>query len=405
MRMPKRISRRLTAKEVVSLSKTPGVWAISDNLYLSVVNPSSRAWVFRYQIAGKRREMGLGPYPLVSLAHAREAADGHRRRLVDGVDPLEQRKSSRVAARIEAAKAVTFEECAARYISDMSVNWSVRSIDQWRASLRDYAFPVMAELPVAAIDTALVTKVLEQIWLQRPETARRVRGRIENILDWGKTRGYREGENPARWRGHLENLLPKKPKGRVVHLAAMPYAEIPGFMARLRRQEGTPARALELGILTLLRTGRELLGARWEEFDWDEALWAVPAERMKNKRLHRVPLAPAAIAIVEQQAAIRHSDHVFPGMREGRPIYPGAMLTLLKEMGCSVTVHGFRSSFADWAAERTSFPTAIREMALAHSVGSAVEQSYRRTDLLDARRALAEEWARFLGSAELPIGN
>jgi len=391
--MPKR-ARRLTAKEVVSLSKTPGVWAISDNLYLAVVNPTSRAWVFRYQIAGKRREMGLGPFPLVSLAHAREAADGHRRGLVDGVDPLEQRNSSRVAAKVDAAKAITFEQCAARYISDMSSSWSTRSTDQWRASLRDHAFPTIGDLPVASIDTTLVTKVIEQIWLTHPETARRVRGRIESILDWAKTRGYRDGENPARWKGHLQNLLPKKPKGRVAHLAALPYQLLPALMVELRRREGAAARALEFCILTASRTA-EVVGARWSELDPDEALWIVPADRMKGRVEHRVPLAAAAMAIVEQQAAIRHSDFVFPGMREGRPIHSGAMVALLKEMGCSVTVHGFRSSFADWAAERTAFPTAIREMALAHTVGSAVEQSYRRTDLLDARRALAAEWAIF----------
>ena len=391
--MPRRIQRRVTAREVAALR--PGMHCIADNLYLSVVSPASRAWVFRYQRAGKRREMGLGPYPLVSLARAREVADGHRRALVDGIDPLEQRAAAKVAA---AKASHTFESCALAYIRDMSANWtSARHAAEWGRSLRTHAFPQLGALPVDAIDTPLVLAALEPIWTVKPETASRVRGRIEVILDWARVRGFREGENPARWRGHLAALLPRKSRVRPVqHFTALPYSELPAFMARLREQEGPAVAALEFTILTASRTG-EVLGAQWGELALAEALWIIPPERMKARVEHRAPLLPAAMAIVERMAEIRHSRFVFPGAHEDRPMNSGAMIAVLRCLGSAVSVHGFRSSFSTWATERTAYPVEVRESCLGHVIGSAVSRAYARSDLLDLRRRLLAEWASFLG--------
>jgi integrase len=254
----------------------------------------------------------------------------------------------------------------------------------------------MGALPVQAVDVGLVLKAVEPIWTEKPETAGRVRGRIESILDWASARGYRQGENPARWRGHLENLLPHKAKvRRVEHYAALPYVEIAGFMPALRQQEGIAARALEFAILTAARTG-EVIGARWEEINLTDKLWLVPAERMKAGKEHRVPLSAPALAILENLAKVREGEFVFPGGRHGRPISNMSMLMLLRRIDRGdLTVHGFRSAFSDWCAERSTFPAEVREMALAHAVGDKVEAAYRRGDLFQKRRQLAEAWAKF----------
>jgi integrase len=269
--------------------------------------------------------------------------------------------------------------------------------------------PVFGSLPVQAIDVGLVMKVLEPIWSTKPETAGRVRGRIESVLDWASARGYRQGENPARWRGHIENLLPKKGMvRRVEHHAALPYTEIGTFIAELRKQEGVAAQALEFTILTAARTG-EVIGAKWDEFDLGERLWTVPGERMKAGKEHRVPLSDAALAIVEKMAEIRQSEFVFPGGRANRPLSNMAFFMLLRRMGCGdLTAHGFRSSFRDWAAERTAFPAEVADMALAHVVSDKVKAAYRRGDLFQKRRQLSDAWAKFCatppsGSKVVPI--
>jgi integrase len=377
--------------------KAPGYYGDGGGLFLQVSKYGSKSWVFRFKASGRLREMGLGSLDTYGLSDARERARGCRKLRDEGKDPIEERNAARLQAKLEAAKAMTFEQCAERYIAAHRAGWrSPKSLTAWEATLGAYVQPVFGTLPVHAIDTALVTKAIEPIWAEKPETASRVRGRIEAILDWATARGYRQGENPARWRGHLDKLLPKKTKvRRVEHHAALPYVEIGAFMAELRQQEGVAARALEFAILTAARTG-EVIGARWDEFDLAERLWTVPAERMKAGKEHRVPLSDAALGILDELAKVRHGDFVFLGGRAGRPISNMAMLMLLRRMGRDdLTIHGFRSTFRDWAAERTGFPAEVAEMALAHTVTDAAERAYRRGDLFQKRRQLMDAWAKF----------
>jgi integrase len=386
---------KLTARSVQT-QKVPGLYADGDGLCLQVAPGGSKSWIFRFQRDGRRRELGLGGVAAVSLAEARDAAADARRVLAAGNDPIETRRAERTKAEVAAVKAVSFKEAADRYIAAHKAGWrSVKSQAAWEGTIAAYVDPVFGPLPVQAVDVGLVLQAIEPIWSTKSETASRVRGRIEAILDWATARGYRHGENPARWRGHLENLLPRPSKvRRVEHLAALPYPEIGTFLIELRQQGGIAARALEFAILTAARTG-EAIGARWDEFNLAERLWTVPAERMKGAREHRVPLSDAALAIVENMAKIRLGDFVF-GASAHRPISNMAMLMLLRRMGrADLTVHGFRSTFRDWAAERTSVTAEVAEMALAHAVADAVERAYRRGDLFQKRRQLAEQWAKF----------
>jgi integrase len=336
----------------------------------------------------------------VSLAEAREKALACRKMRLDGVDPIAARRERRIAAKVEAAKAITFRDAAEKFIDAHKAGWrNARHALQWPATLEAYVYPVFGSLPVSAIDTALVMKAIEPVWKTTPETASRVRGRIESVLDWAAAREHRRGDNPARWRGHLENLLPKRNKvRRVKHLAALPYQQIGELMPALREEDGIAARALEFTILTAARSG-EVFGARWDEFDLNERLWVIPGERMKAGKEHRVPLSDAAIAVIQHMAAIRRSDYVFPSGGRGGPLRPMAMLMVLRRMGHGdLTVHGFRSSFRDWAAERTAFPAEVAEMALAHAVSNKVEAAYRRGDMFQKRRQLADAWAAFCDS-------
>ena len=396
--MPKRLIGGLTARRAET-QKAPGLFADGGGLYLAVTG-GGKSWIFRYQVAGRRRDMGLGSADTFTLAEAREKAREARRLVAEGVDPIEARRAGRAAKALAAQKAMTFKEVAERYIEAHKAGWrNAVHAKQWPSTLETYAYPVFGSLPVSAIDVGLVTKAIEPIWTAKPETAGRVRGRIEAILDYATARKWRTGENPARWRGHLETLLAKRSKvRRVAHHAALPYAEMAAFMAELRGQEGTAARALEFAILTAARTG-EVIGARWTEINFAERLWTLPAERMKGGREHRVPLAPAALAIVENLAATRRGDFVFAGAKGGA-LSNMSMLMLLRRMGRGeLTAHGFRSSFRDWAAERTGFPAEVAEMALAHVVGNQVEAAYRRGDLFAKRRQLAESWAKFCYAA------
>jgi integrase len=347
--------------------------------------------------------MGMGPLAIYCLQEARAKALDARRLRHEGIDPIETRKDERLRARLEAAKAITFKECADTYIKAHRAGWrNGKHAAQWQATLATYAEPLIGTLPVQAIDTALVLKVLEPIWTTKPETAGRVRGRIEAVLDWAKVREYRQGENPARWRGHLDKLLPARGKVRKVkHHAALPYAELPGFLVALREQEGIAARALEFTILTAARTG-EAIFARWSEIDLLDKVWTVSAARMKAGREHRVPLSARALGILDEMQVHRHADDgfVFPGGKPGKPLSNMAFLMLLRRMKRDdLTAHGFRSSFRDWSAERTHFPSEVAEMALAHVVGSKVEAAYRRGDLFDKRRRLMDAWAEFLAKA------
>ena len=393
---------KLTAM-AVSQAKRRGYYGDGGGLFLQVSAGGAKSWVFRFKEAGRLREMGLGATHTIGLADARQRAQECRKARLDGRDPIAERKASRLAARLDEAKAITFKACAERYIAAHRAGWrNAKHAAQWAATLDTYVYPPFGELSVQAIDVGLVLKAIEPIWATKPETASRVRGRIESILDWAAARGYREGENPARWRGHLENLLPKRSKvRRVEHHAALAYPEIAAFMAELRQQEGVAARALEFAILTAARTG-EVIGARWDEINYEERLWAIPAGRMKGGREHRVPLSDAALVIVEMMAAIRSGDFVFPGGKAKRPLSNMAFLMLLRRIGRSdLTTHGFRSSFRDWAAERTTFPAEVAEMALAHAVSDKVEAAYRRGDLFQKRRQLADAWAKFSAAPAL----
>jgi|GraSoi2013_100cm_1033763.scaffolds.fasta_scaffold27151_2 integrase len=392
-----RTTGRLTALKVEK-AKRPGMYADGGGLYLQVTEGGA-SWIYRYMLNGRAREMGLGPLVLFGLAEARAKALDARRLRHEGMDPIEARKAERMRGRLDQAKAMTFKQCAEAYIKAHRAGWrNPKHVAQWESTLATYAEPVFGALPVQTIDTALVLKALEPIWTEKPETAARVRGRVETILDWAKVRDFRTGENPARWRGHLDHLLPARSKvRRIKHHAALPYVEMPDFMDALQQQEGIAARALEFTILTAARTG-ETIGAMWDTINVADKVWIIPAERMKADREHRVPLSSRAMAILEEikSATDKEAAFVFAGGRRGKPLSNMAMAELLKRMGRNdITVHGFRSTFRDWAAERTNFPGEVVEMALAHAVGDKVEAAYRRGDLFEKRRRLMTEWAKF----------
>jgi integrase len=343
-----------------------------------------RSWIFRYAVGERERKMGLGSLDTIGLAEAREKAGECRQLRLQGIDPIDHRDAERRAQAVSTAKSITFKEAADRYIAAHRAGWrNIKHASQWASTLGTYAHPVLGSLPVQAIDTGLVLRVLEPIWTKKPETAARVRGRVESVLDWAAARGLRQGENPARWKGHLDKLLPRKSKvHKLKHHAALPYSEIAAFMANLRALGSTPARALEFTILTAARTC-EVLGARWEEVDLKTATWTVPEAR----REHKVPLSRAAIAVLQAMHAVGQSGFVFPGAREGKPLYTNALSHMVRYvMGRGdLTVHGFRSTFRDWAAECTSFPREVAEMALAHAIGL-------RGDLFEQRGRLMAAW-------------
>lgn len=386
----------LTARKVATI-KNAGLHADGRGLYLQVTDSGAKTWIFRYSLDGRRRDMGLGSAADVTLAEAREAVRDKRKLVKAGRDPIDERRAGKVAAAVERARAVTFRACAEAFIAAHRASWrNEKHAAQWLATLQAYAFPVFGALPVAAIDTGLVLKVLEPLWATKSETASRLRGRIESVLDWARVRGFREGENPARWRGHLDHLLPAKAKvRRVEHHAALPYAEMPKFFTILADQPGMSALALRFAILTAARTG-EVLGARWDEIDLEAGVWTIPATRMKAGREHRVPLSGPALEILQGLAEARAGDVVFFGQKADRPLSNMSMLMALRRMDrADITTHGFRSAFKDWASEQTDFPSEVSEMALAHVVGDKVEAAYRRGDLIEKRRALAEAWAKF----------
>ncbi len=394
----KRAKERLSAVGIGK--KPPGLHADGWGLYLRVTDAGTRSWIFRYRMAGRTtaRDMGLGPWPVVSLAEARAEAlrlQGVKRQ---GIDPIEAARAEKAANAAENAKAMTFEEAAARYVKAHAAGWrSAKHAKQWDATLRLYAFPKFGKVQVRAIDTAMIINAIEPIWSKKTVTAARLRGRIEAVLDWATARGLRTGDNPARWKGHLANLLPAK--GRVTrtqHHAALPYAEIGAFVAELRRQDGEAARALEFTILTAARTG-ETIGATWAEIDLKAAVWTVPAERIKAGKEHRVPLSARAVEILRQTPEGQRKGYLFAGRGKAAPLSNMAMLKLLERMGRDdLTVHGFRSCFRVWAAEQTNFAREVAEQALAHAIPDKVEAAYRRTDLFDRRRQMMDAWAKFI---------
>jgi len=390
-----RTLHRLSAVKVAKLHE-PGRYADGGGLYLQVSAYKTKAWTFRYQLNGTPRLMGLGALHTVTLAEARDTARECRKLIRNGIDPIEQKRAKRLQAALEGARGVTFKDAADQYIEAHKASWkNPAHAAQWPATLGAYAYPTIGHLSVASIDTGMMSKVLSPIWTKKPETASRVRGRIEAVLDWATVHGFRRGENPARWRGHLDKILPKRSKVRKVrHHAALPYAEIGAFIVDLRKQEGVSARALEFTILTCARTG-ETIGAKWSEIDVGKKLWTVPGDRMKSGREHRVPLSDRAIAILKALPRENDSDWVFIGGKAGRPLSNMAMLELMRGLDVDAVPHGFRSTFRDWAAEQTNFPHELAEMALAHAVSDKVEAAYRRGDMFEKRRKLAAAWATY----------
>ncbi len=400
---------KLTAL-TVTRAKRRGYLADGGGLYLQIGPNGTKSWVFRFRDEGRLREMGLGPLHTVSLTEARDLATEKRRLRLAKIDPIAARDSAEERAKLEAAQAISFRDCAKAYIAAHEASWkNEKHAAQWPSTLEAYAYPVIGDLSVQRIDTGLVLKVLEPIWNEKTETASRVRGRIETVLDWAKVRGHRQGDNPARWRGHLDKMLPARAKvQKVRHHAALPYSEIGSFIAALRKHEGIGAAALKFAILTAARTG-EVIGATWAEIDLNANVWTIPAERMKAGKEHRVPLSKAAVAVLtEMQKAkpdYRPNHFVFRGGRTGEPLSDMALLKTLERMGRDdLTVHGFRSTFRDWAAEQTNFPREVCEHALAHSLPDKVEAAYRRSDLFEKRRKLMDAWARYCASVR-PVGS
>jgi len=395
---------KLSTRTVAAASEA-GMLSDGNGLYLQISRSGSKSWIYRFMLRGRSRDMGLGGTDVVSLKEARTLAHDARRLVKSGIDPIDARKAQQRRQAVQAATTLTFAECARRLIRSHEPGWrNPKHRQQWHNTLETYAFPIFGDLPVDSIDTGLVLQAVEPIWTTKTETASRLRGRVEAVLDWAKARGYRSGENPARWRGHLANLLPKKEKvRRVKHHAALPYEDVGAFIKALRKQDGVAARGLEFLILTAARPG-EVVGTRWDEIDIDKAVWTIAAERTKSGSEHRVPLSPSAVAVLQGMEQSRVSGFVFPGQKDNRPLQTAAFLRLLERMGHDdLTAHGFRSTFRDWAAERTAFPREVAEAALAHAIGNKVEAAYRRSDLLEKRRRLMDAWAEF-GEQE-SVGN
>lgn len=403
---------RLTPRGVTTAVK-PGLHHDGGGLYLRVGRGGAKSWCLRFMLAGRAREMGLGGLTKVSLADARKKAAEARLLLSDRLDPLTAKTQRLAAQRVETARAMTFDECAEAYIKAHAPSWrNPKHRQQWKNTLVTYASPTFGAVPVGDVDVAMVMKVVEPLWQTKTETASRVRGRIETVLDWAKARGYRLGENPARWRGHLDQLLPAKSKVRKVkHHPALPYDDIRDFVKDLQSRVGVAAAALEFLLWTAGRTD-EVIRARWPEIDPNSRLWTVPGERMKGNREHRVPLSAPALAVLERMRG-QGEEFIFPGLKDGKPLSNMAMLNLIGRMNgdraqsgqaryidprqdnAEVTPHGFRSTFRDWAAERTNFPNEIVEMSIAHAIDGKVEAAYRRGDLFDKRRRLMDAWAEF----------
>lgn len=414
--------KRLSARFVASTLK-PGYHNDGGGLHLQVTKSGAKSWVFKYMRSGKSTEMGLGAFNKVPLDAARRKAVAQQAILDEGRDPKEERDRARIFGTADGAKTMTFDACAKAFIEAHAAGWrNAKHAKQWENTLAEYASPKFGSRPVREIETSHVMSALDPIWKTKTETAARLRGRIENVLDWATVRGYRTGENPARWRGHLDKLLPKRSKvKRVEHHSAMPYADVPAFMKALRARVGVAPRALEFVILTACRVGEALASpgrdpksaaaaaAIWPEIDFRAKVWTVPAGRMKADREHRIPLSEAAMKVLEAMKEARVDDYIFPGWKSGTPLTIAAPLALLqRDMEyADLTVHGFRSSFRDWAAETTNFPRDLCEAALAHVIESKAEAAYQRGDKLERRRKLMEAWALYCSkeaAAIVPAG-
>lgn len=400
--MPK-VAKELSALEVNRLN-TPGLWFVGGvaGLGLQVLPKGGRTWILRTTVAGKRRDIGLGGFPTVTLAGAREAARQARAKIKHGIDPVDEAKALRGTLAASRASEMTFADAAKAFILAKAPEWSnLKHATQWTNTIAKYVEPTVGNVYVRDIDTAQVARILEPIWLTKNETASRLRGRIESILDWATVRGYRKGENPARWRGHLDHILAKPGKvQKVEHHAALPYVEVGAFMQQLRKQEVMGARALEFAILTAARSG-EVRGATWNEIDLDQAIWIIPGERMKAKKEHRVPLSEDGVALLRGLPRLADAEYLFPNTK-GNLLSDMTLTAVLRRMEVPVTAHGFRSTFRDWAAERTNYPREVAEMALAHVLENKVEAAYLRTDMFEKRRRMMRDWAKFCATTTLP---
>jgi integrase len=383
----------------VERAKQPGMYADGGGLYLRVAEGGSKQWIYRYTTNGHNRDMGLGPVRLLTLTEARERARAAGKLRLDGIDPIAYKHAQRGAAIVAAAGVKTFKECAEGFIRDNEKKWThPKHRRDWERTLVRLVFPTLGNLPVASIDTPLVLKVIKPLWERVPETASRVRGRIEAVLGWATVHHYRTGDNPARWRQHLEHALPSRSEiSKIEHHAAMPYTQVASFVDALRKDTSTAARCLEFITLTAARLG-EATGATWNEINLGARTWTIPAERMKAGKEHKVPLSDPAIAVLKTMREIRQSDYVFPGFKPGQPIGADALRELIKKLaGADVTIHGMRSVFRDWTADCTSFPNELAEMALSHTIPSAVEKAYRRGSMFERRRRLMDMWGAFCG--------
>lgn len=389
----------LTAKAVEKLAREgkAGLTNDGNGLYLKVTKTGSTSWIFRYKMNYKSRDMGLGPYPEIGLAEAREQTARARLLILEGTDPLEMRKAAQEALKSVEKAPASFQAVAEEYVESHRAGWkNAKHAQQWTNTLSTYAYPVIGDLAPDEVTTQHILEILKDIWNTKTETASRVRNRIELILDAAKAKGLRAGENPARWRGHLDKLLPKRSKVQITkHHPALFWKSVPGFMLELSALAGSTYRAMEMTILTAMRSS-EVLNAQWGEIDLAERVWTIPAARMKTPRDHRVPISDALYGLLAKLPHLDDSPFLFPGQRPGKPLSNMAMLMALRRMNYAhITMHGFRSSFRDWAGETTSHPRDVCEQALAHSIGNAVEAAYRRGDLFEKRRHLMADWSDF----------
>jgi integrase len=401
----------LSAAKVRTL-KEPGDYLDGRGLYLQVRSETSKSWLLKYTLDKKAREMGLGALEVVSLGEARGSRDAYRKLLKDGTDPIEHKKAEKAAKALERAKTITFKEACAKYVEAKREEWKSRKHEiQWDSALRRYAFPVIGDLSVRDIDDGLVVRVLQPIWTAKLETATRVRSRMKSVLDWATVSGFRKGENPARWTGHLEHLLASPEAIRKVnpveHHPSLPWEELPAFMQDLRTRDAISAAAMEFLILTATRTD-ETIGAKWTEIDLTKSVWNVPRGRMKESVAHQVPLSPAAQAVLERMRKLTNGEFIFFGQKAGQPLSNMALLTLIKRMsskrdwidptsGRTITSHGFRTSFRNWAAEHDC-PDAVAEACIAHKVSDDVIAAYKRTTFAKLRREWMDRWATFATS-------
>jgi integrase len=395
--MAKKIEQ-LTSLTVGRLQE-PGYYHDGLGLYLQVSSATSKSWIFRYTLHGKTREMGLGSFTDFTLAEARERARTQRKLLADGADPIEAKRKREAEQAAEQADNKTFAECADAYIAihlkGANVKKNAKHVQQWENTVKEYADPVIGKMNVRDVKDAHILRILEPIWNTKNETASRLRGRLEKILSWAARKGYRTGENPARWKGLLEHDLAKRGDiHKVEHLPALPYKEINPFVVALRVQPGVAARAVELAVLTAVRSG-EARGAKPAEFDLEAAVWTIPAERMKMKKEHRVPLCPRAVELIQERLKAG-GQYIFPNTRNGKPLSDMALTAVLRRMErTDITVHGFRSSFREWVAEQTNYPGQLAEFALAHKLPNDVEAAYLRSDMLEKRRHMMSDWADY----------